>query len=182
MNWFKTSQSETKDKVLVVCRSPSGCGKSTLAQELGKGGVVFSTDDFWRVEGEYRFDVRKLGIAHEWNRQRAEKAMQEGISPVVIDIDNTNIKHNDFLPYLQAAKKYGYSIKYAEPSWHPDLKTPEGKWNIDFINKLQKERLLKDKTKNIPEDVVKGMVNQYEYKNPGETDEELTERIFKRFE
>ena len=162
MNWFKTSQQEVKDKVLVLMRSPSGGGKSTLAKELGTGGVVFSTDDYFTTpEGEYKFYGKKIGIAHEWNRKRVEKAMQDGLSPIVVD--NTNIKSYEMKPSVILAKKYGYKIQFAEPNWSPKLKTPEGKWNKEFINELQKKRNLTNKTKIIPEEVVQKMIDQYDY-------------------
>ena len=47
MNWYKKAQQ--KEKVLYVMRGISGSGKSSLAKELGKNGVVLSTDDFLLV-------------------------------------------------------------------------------------------------------------------------------------
>jgi len=158
MNWYKTSS----EKKLIIMRSPSGAGKSTLAQELGSGGVVLSTDDFFTTpEGEYQFNLRNLGKAHKWNQDRAAKAMEEGISPVVID--NTNVKAFEIRSYLLAGKKYGYEMEMAEPNWSPELRTPEGKWDINFINELQKRRNVDNKTKVIPQEVVQRMVDQYEY-------------------
>ena len=158
MNWYKTSN----EKKLIVMRGISGAGKSTLARELGQGGVVLSTDDFFTTpEGEYQFNVRKLGEAHKWNQNRAEQAMEKGISPIVID--NTNVRVHEAKNYVIAAQKHGYNVEIAEPNWSPELRTPEGKWNIDFINELQKRRNINNKTKIIPQDVVKRMVDQYDY-------------------
>ena len=158
MNWYKTSG----EKKLIIMRSPSGAGKSTLAQELGQGGVVLSTDDFFTTpEGEYRFDIKQLGKAHKWNQDRAAKAMEEGVSPVVID--NTNIKAHEPKSYVLAARKYGYQVEMAEPNWSPKLRTPEGKWDINFINELQRKRNETNKTKVIPQNVIQRMVDQYEY-------------------
>jgi len=61
-NWYKKAQEE---KVMIIARGVSGSGKSTLAKILGKGGVVFSTDDYFYDEGNYNFDPKNLSIAHE---------------------------------------------------------------------------------------------------------------------
>lgn len=108
-------------KRLIVCRGLPGSGKSTLARELGKGGVVLGSDDFFMVNGEYKFDFGGLGHAHLWNQGRARKAMSSGISPVVID--NTNITWSDIKPYVRIAGEYGYEVSYAEPDtpWKFDV-------------------------------------------------------------
>ena len=172
MNWYKMADT---DRILYILRSPSGSGKSFLAKELGKGGVVFSSDDFWYRDGKYQFDITKLGAAHKWNYERSKKAMEQGISPIVID--NTNTTKKECKVYLELGLEHGYNVKYAEPNWHPELKTPEGKWNYDFIMKLQEERRKKEPSKVIPPEAVKRMIDRYEYKKPGETDDEFSERI-----
>ena len=177
-NWYRImikNAEEIKGRILYIMRSPSGGGKSFLAKELGKGGVVFSTDDFWYRDGKYQFDINKLGTAHKWNYERAKKAAQQGISPIVID--NTNTVRKDFLQYIELGLEYGYDVKFAEPNWHPELKTPEGKWNYDFIMKLQEERRKKEPSKVIPPEAVKRMIDRYEYQKPGETDEQFMERM-----
>ena len=162
MNWYRKGQKMKYEKTLIICRGVSGSGKSTLAQELGKGGVVLSSDDFFTTPtGEYVFDVSKLRAAHDWNQKRAEDAMRNGVSPIVID--NTNTTAKEIFVYVKLGKTYGYDIKFAEPNWHPNLRTPDGKWNFDFINKMQQERNKKNKTKIIPESVVRNMIDRYQY-------------------
>jgi hypothetical protein len=41
-------------------------------QEDNPGGVILSTDDYFYINGQYQFDVKYLGEAHEWNQNRGE--------------------------------------------------------------------------------------------------------------
>ena len=40
--------------------------------------------------GVYEFDAARIGEAHQWNQERAFKAIAQGRSPIVID--NTNLE------------------------------------------------------------------------------------------
>ena len=43
-------------------RGLPGSGKSTKARKIaGQFGVVYSTDDFFMVNGEYKFDPKMIG-------------------------------------------------------------------------------------------------------------------------
>ena len=159
MNWYKKSQSETGEKLLFIARGVPGSGKSSLAKKLGQGGVILSTDDFFMQNGKYNFDPSKLSQAHQWNRDRARKVMSEGISPVVID--NTNTKNFEYRDYYKMGQEFGYNIKLVEPNWSPELKTPEGKWNVDF--------LAGKNIHGVDRKVLERMVNNYDY-NPTEED------------
>jgi energy-coupling factor transporter ATP-binding protein EcfA2 len=172
---IKVAQIESK-KLLVV-RAPQGSGKSTLAKQLGVGGVVLSSDDFFMKEGKYVFNVNLLGQAHQWNQNRAEEAMKKGISPIVID--NTNSRLFECRKYVELGLKYGYEIEFASPNWHPNLKTKEGKWNTDFLAQLQQNPDRKDINKSIPREVIERNVNRFEYQLPNETKEQFIQRILK---
>lgn len=98
-------------KTLVLMRGPSGCGKSTYAEKLKaeKGGVIFSTDDFFMIEGKYQFNISKLGEYHNKNRERTLCAMKDGVETIIID--NTNINVRDMEPYFRMASQYEYEIQ-----------------------------------------------------------------------
>jgi len=104
-------------------RGISGSGKSTLARELGKGGVVLSTDDYFvdPITGEYKWAQNKLKPAHEWNQNRALEAFHSGISPVVID--NTHTKKWEAKFYVERGLDAGYTVLIREPDtpwkWDP---------------------------------------------------------------
>ncbi|XP_059371069.1 NEDD4-binding protein 2-like 2 [Carassius carassius] len=102
--------------VLILLRGVPGSGKSTLARELmstGPNGVILSTDDYFFQDNGYEFDSALLGDAHDWNQKRAEQAMLEGRSPVIID--NTNVKAWEMKPYVQMALDNGYRVDFLEP-------------------------------------------------------------------
>lgn len=88
-------------------RGLPGSGKSTLAKKIaGSNGVIYSTDDFFMVKGEYRYDVKMIGAYHEKNLERTVEAMQKRLPLIVID--NTNVKLWEMRKYVEAAENYGY--------------------------------------------------------------------------
>ena len=53
------------EKKLVLMRGLPGSGKSTLAKKIaGNQGVIYSTDDFFIVKGEYKYDPKMIGQYH----------------------------------------------------------------------------------------------------------------------
>jgi len=143
------------NKILILMRGVPGSGKSTLAESLAPKDHIFSTDDYWMQNNEYKFDISKLGIAHQWNKDRTAKAMQTGISPIVVD--NTNRKFWEMLPYVKLAQNFGYDVQFEEPNWSPELKTEEGKWSTDFLEGKNSHGV--DRT------ILERMVKDYQY-NP----------------
>ncbi len=92
---------------MTIMRGLPGSGKSTTARSLG--GVVLSSDDYFMVGGIYRFDVARLGLAHEWNQDRARKACEAGEPHVVID--NTNTRRWEMEAYKSIARRNGYDVR-----------------------------------------------------------------------
>lgn len=90
------------EKKLILMRGLPGSGKSTLAKNLaGPGGVVYSTDDFFMVKGEYVYDSTKIVEYHKRNFDRTVEALKKGIEIIVID--NTNIKLWEMRKYVEEA-------------------------------------------------------------------------------
>lgn len=162
MNWF-TKISEGNEKMMIIARGPSGSGKSHMVQSLAKqhSAPIFSSDDYFMKDGKYVFNGSEIGRAHEWNRQRVAEAAKSS-SPVII-VDNTNTQFWEMKPYVEIANQYGYEVKFVEPDWHPELKTPEGKWNSDFIKQQQRNKNRADINKTLPDDVVDKMIGRYQY-------------------
>ena len=132
---------------LILMRGVSGSGKSTLAKKLAadnENSVIYSTDDFFMIEGIYTFDPLSLGKNHKMNQDRARCAMQEK-TPCVI-IDNTNTQAWEMRPYVEAALELGYEIEIQEPDQVP----------LEEIMRRQKS------DKNLPLETVQRMLSRFE--------------------
>ena len=132
---------------LILMRGVSGSGKSTLAKKLAadnENSVIYSTDDFFMIEGIYTFDPLSLGKNHKMNQDRARCAMQEK-TPCVI-IDNTNTQAWEMLPYVETALELGYEIEIQEPDQVP----------LEEIMRRQKS------DKNLPLETVQRMLSRFE--------------------
>ncbi|MCJ8740362.1 hypothetical protein PDJAM_G00058070 [Pangasius djambal] len=109
--------------VLILMRGVPGSGKSTLARQIsasGPSGLILSTDDYFYQKDGYHFEPTLLGAAHDWNQNRAKKAMLNGHTPVIID--NTNVQAWEMKPYVRVALETGYRVEFVEPdsSWKRD--------------------------------------------------------------
>lgn len=135
------------EKLLIIMRGIPGSGKSTLAKQLGKNGVVYSTDDFFiNSQGEYVFNPSLLGKNHELNVNRTKEAMIQGVSPIVVD--NTNINARAIKPYVYLANELGYRVEFREPE------TP---WKFDA------EELAKRNTHNVPLASIQNMIKNFDH-------------------
>ena len=141
MNWYKRAS----EKTLYIMRGIAGSGKSTLAKEVGGGGVVLATDDFFTVGDEYLFDPTMLTDAHLWNQGRAIDAMKRGISPVVID--NVNSRAWEAKAYVESGIKYGYQIEILEPNTS---------WKFDA------DELAKRNTHQVPKEAIEQKIKEWE--------------------
>ncbi|MEK9731142.1 MAG: AAA family ATPase [Candidatus Poseidoniales archaeon] len=97
---------------LLLLRGPSCSGKSSFIEhELRHIAPksVYSTDDFFLIDGEYIFDKNRLPQYHEMNVRRCLTSM-ESLEPFII-IDNTHLQIWEMCPYVQAALKHGYHIQ-----------------------------------------------------------------------
>ena len=106
----------TQTKEVKVMRGISGSGKSTLAKKLaqeahfrGELPLICSADDhFIGPDGVYRFDVSVLDLAHRACIRKFLQALQDGMSPVIVD--NTNINLEDLAPYVAVGQSLGYTV------------------------------------------------------------------------
>ncbi|MBN3314042.1 N42L1 protein, partial [Atractosteus spatula] len=132
---------------LYLMRGVPGSGRAALAGKIKKnfGGVIISTRTYFTGrDGVYRFRPDLLPKAHEWIIRRAEKAMKEGISPVIIDTTNVLLWH--MKPYVQMALRYYYKVIFKEP---------EGNSEKDAT------KLYRRSGCRVPERVITNMVKQF---------------------
>ena len=92
------------EKILYIVRGIPGSGKSTFAKTLV--GTHHETDNFFMVDGEYKFDVTKLKGAHEWCQNKVKTDMMVGREKIVVS--NTFTQEWEMEPYFKLAKEYGY--------------------------------------------------------------------------
>lgn len=97
-------------KTLIILRGIPGSRKSTAAELLSENGKypVCTSDDYFMVDGEYRFDMTKLGAAHLNCQKLAEKYMKEGHQKVFVA--NTNTTEKELNTYLRMAKANDYRV------------------------------------------------------------------------
>lgn len=104
--------------IALIMRGVPGSGKSTLAKCLaGSVGVIHSTDDYFCVDGEYRFDPEKLREYHDRNFEAFCRSVCSNV-PIVI-CDNTNTHRWHFERYVIAAQNAGYRVGFVVMP-HPD--------------------------------------------------------------
>jgi NEDD4-binding protein 2 len=102
-------------KELVLVRGVSGSGKSTLVDALWDVSTIirYSTDDFFMVDGEYKFDPALLGENHLKCQHAVERSMMLKLDDpysCVIMVANTFTELWEMDPYIALAKKYGFRV------------------------------------------------------------------------
>ena len=94
-------------KTLYIVRGLPGSGKSSLAKKVTE--LAYSADDFFtNKKGEYNFNAKLLGKAHEWCWGKVRDAMFIGAEAVAVA--NTFTQAWEAERYYQIAEEYGYSV------------------------------------------------------------------------
>lgn len=116
---------------LVLIRGLPGSGKTTMAQDyLNQGYLHVEADQFFMVDGEYRFDVEKLKEAHEWCLSQTCEALAAGEFVCVANVFATT---EDIRPYTELCDDYQVKeAAHAGQSIHKvptaTLRAMESKW------------------------------------------------------
>jgi predicted kinase len=98
-------------KELFLLRGLPGSGKSTLAKSLD--GIHIEADQFFVVDGEYRFDATKLKEAHNNCLTRVKSYMyifSSNENSERIIVSNTFTQEWEMKPYFDIAERYGYKV------------------------------------------------------------------------
>jgi predicted kinase len=93
-------------KILYIVRGIPGSGKSTFANSLGC--PVFEADMYFMIDGEYKFDMSKIKLAHNWCKLRVEHSMEDDFQKIAVS--NTFTQEWEMEPYYEMAKQYGYTV------------------------------------------------------------------------
>lgn len=107
------------EKLVYLMRGLPGCGKSHRARRLaGADGVVLETDQYFYTQvgddpASYDYSDELLPVARQWNFARFQAAIEQGVSPVVVDRGNgLNPESKEYAVY---AVQNGYEVELAEP-------------------------------------------------------------------
>ena len=102
-------------KIAIINRGIPLSGKSTFAKEIkntllndGYDAKICSTDNYFMVDGEYKFDSSLLAKYHALNQEDFKKALKDGVDVVICD--NTNIEPWEANPYCEMANDNGYYV------------------------------------------------------------------------
>lgn len=111
--------------IVYINRGLPGSGKSTralrIAGEHDCDVLIVSADDYFVVNGVYRFDMSNIGAAHMECQQKFREGVREK-APVII-VDNTNTTIREMRPYVEYAHIRGYEVVLLEPdtAWAWDI-------------------------------------------------------------
>jgi predicted kinase len=88
---------------LTIVRGLPGSGKSTFAKTL-KGYKLCEADQFFMIDGIYRFNIKYIKDAHKYCQAKAMYYLVRGENVVVA---NTFVTVREIVPYKTIAKRYG---------------------------------------------------------------------------
>ncbi|XP_055546869.1 uncharacterized protein LOC129731124 [Wyeomyia smithii] len=140
-------------RVMVLLRGAPGSGKSYLSRALIDKTIgnkdyrnhIFSTDNFFMVNGLYKYQVDRLEEAHRFNQNNVRAKARDGWSPIVVD--NTNIRLWEMHAYVQIAAEHGYMLEVLEPVTH---------WRYN------PKGLAARNTHGVPEQKIRNILGNYE--------------------
>ena len=103
-------------------------GKSHMAKRLaGDVGLIFETDAFFytHVPGDptvFKYDHRLLPKAREWSFRQFQKAVQQDLTPLIVDRGNS--LHEESAQYVRYAHAHQYHLELVEPDspWWQEIR------------------------------------------------------------
>lgn len=134
-------------RVIYILRGPDGSGREKLAKSIQKkeGGVILSINDYFTTNGNYKYIPNKLNEAQFETIDKTDEAMNNNITPIIID--NPNIKRWEAKPYVELAGVHKYKVIVLEAL------APE-KFNI---NQMMKKSIHK-----VPRSIIEKQIHRYE--------------------
>jgi len=94
------------NKILYIVRGISGSGKTTFANTLGCS--VYSADDYFMVDGEYKFVASLLPDAHADCKAKVHRDMYNGVDKIAVA--NTFTQEWEMADYFYLANAHDYTV------------------------------------------------------------------------
>lgn len=88
---------------LILVRGLPGSGKSTIAKGLNLD-FHFEADQFFMVDGVYKFDANRLHLAHQWCQDQTREKLAMGGR---VAVSNTFTTIRELRPYFDIARERG---------------------------------------------------------------------------
>lgn len=101
-------------KKVYCMRGLPGSGKDTYIKNRWNPDkvTICSADHFFMIDGEYRFDKTKLGLAHAACMRDFLRALANDVEIVIVN--NTNINVHEISPYAAVASAMEYQFEIIE--------------------------------------------------------------------
>lgn len=213
MGFRKFINNDNNEKVCICTRGLPGSGKSYKVRSLlvkygGDENHVFSADKYFDsiaveefvkrygrkpdLEGDapilrglysHIWHPSKLGAAHNYCFDQFKTAVDQGITPVIVD--NTNTQLRQIERYLKYAEQHGYRLRIEEPEspWWLDARSDLGNTKLKYSDKLQKLRdeLTKHGQHGVPKDKIEQLIDDVWQNIPGSVNKFVTyDQIFSK--
>ena len=94
-------------KTVTILAGIPGSGKSTYAATL-PGSTICSADDFFVVDGIYKYDSKLIGNAHRSCLKKFVEHCQQSTESIIVD--NTNTDTVQIAPYYSVARAFDYEV------------------------------------------------------------------------
>src|SRR6267142_5604312 len=115
-------------KIVYLMRGLPSCGKSFKAKQLAAaGGLICETDEYFHTQvgddpARYNYRRELQQTACDWNFDRFCRAIDEGISPIIVDRGNS--RSLESRRYARYAAERGYQVEMVEPDspWWQEIR------------------------------------------------------------
>lgn len=118
---------------------------------------ICSADNYPDLYMDDRINMSLLTSAHDWCQQSVIWCMENGHQ---IYLDNTNLKPEHWVSYLEIARNFGYTVRFLTPSNKLLF------YNIEGVNHFDAQleyliRIRSHSSRMIPEKTIRNMYSQY---------------------